>query len=73
MCVCVCVCVCVFVSMSVYKNLFQKSNAKYLTFFIKNLMFKLKLKWGVILWIGGVGCPTPSPPVIELLSPKFLV
>jgi len=50
---------------------FQKSNAKYLNIFFKTLMLELKLKWVTILWIGGVGCLTPSSPITELLNPKF--
>ena len=52
---------------------FQKSNAKYLNIFFKTLMLELKLKWVTIIWIGGVGCLTPSPTITELSSKKSLV
>ena len=56
-----------------YKMFFQKSNAKYLNIFFKTLMLELKLKWVTIIWIGGVGCLTPSPTITELSSKKSLV
>ena len=59
--ICVCVCVCTKPS--------QNQNAKYLICFPQNVNIRVKLKCGTILWIGGVGCITPSPPVIKILSP----
>ena len=64
----VCVCVCIVCKKCVSKTICQVSN--YLS---KTLTLKLKLKWGIILWIGGVRCLTPLPPVIELSSPRSLV
>ena len=60
-----CVCVCT--------KPFQNQNANYLICFARNVNIRVKLKWGTILWNGGVGCLTPFPHVIELLSPRSLV
>ena len=57
----------------IVQNLFQKIKFQVFNFFSKTLMLELKLIWGTILWIGSVGCLTPSPIVIELPSPRFLV
>ena len=56
------------------KIFLKKPNSKYLIFFFtKKLTFELKSKCVSILWIGGVGCLTPSPLKTELPSLKSLV
>ena len=57
-----------------YKNLFKKTKFQVSNFFFtKKLTFELKSKCVSILWIGGVGCLTPSPLKTELPSLKSLV
>ena len=69
-CSCVCVCVCIYI---VCKKSFSKTKCQVSNCFSKMLTLKLKLKWGIILWRGGVRCLTPFPLVTELPSPRSLV
>ena len=54
---------------------FSKIKCQVFNFFFsfKTLTLELKLKWDTILWIGGVGCLTPSSPKTEPPNPKSLV
>ena len=57
----------------VCKKSFSKTKCQVSNYFSKTLTLKLKLKWGIILWIGSVRCLTPFPLVTELPSPRSLV
>ena len=63
------VCVCILF----VQNFFKNQNAKYPIFSLKKDNVRIKLKWGTILWIGVVGCLTPSPHVTKLPSPRSSV
>ena len=57
----------------VCKKSFSKTKCQVSNYFSKILTLKLKLKRGIILWIGSVRCLTPFPPVTELPSPRSMV